>query len=75
MDKSDLTTEEKKALTRMNNAMKILAKRHWFYATAGQLNLMAYDGDGDTVMDGDGFDQDFKVCCIGEGLDIDGGDW
>ena len=77
MDISDLTTEEKKAVTRMGNAMKILAKRHWFYGTAGGLCVMRYDEDGERAFTPDKvmYDQDYHVCNAGDGLDIDGGDW
>ena len=79
LDKSDLTKEEKAAVTRMTNAMKILSKRHWFYGTSGDLCIMRYGEDGDREFAGGGttYNQDFIVCSVGpgEGLDIDGGDW
>ena len=77
MDISDLTTEEKKALTRMNNAMKILAKRHWFFAASGNLLLMRYDENLEHALKDDlgGMDAEYEVCSIGEGSDVDGGDW
>lgn len=77
LDKSDLTTEEKKAVTRMTNAMKILSKRHWFYGTAGGLCIMRYTEDGERAfaLNAATYDQDYHVCNAGDGLDIDGGDW
>jgi len=77
VDKSDLTTEEKKAVTRMGNAMKILSKRHWFFAASSSLLLMRYDENNEHALKDrlGGIDTEYEVCSIGEGLDVDGGDW
>lgn len=76
-DKSDLTKEEKAAVTRMGNAMKVLSKRHWFFAASGNLILMRLSEDGKHALKDKfgGMDQDYSVCDIGPGSDVDCGDW
>lgn len=79
IDFDDLTKEEKAAVKQIDKAMKVLSKRHWFFAASSDLNIMRCASDGGRVLsetgaNHNGMDQTEIAASI-SGYNIDGGDW
>ena len=75
IDYDDLTEKEKEAVKQIDRAMKILSKRHWFFAASSDLCVMRFDENGDRgLCDFGSMDQSMIAASI-TGYNIDGGDW
>lgn len=74
--KFTLDDKEKEALKQMKKALRVLSKRHWFFAQGGTLSIMRVSENGGRAILPEGaMDQDYVVADVGNGFDIDGGDW
>lgn len=67
----DLTKEEVSAIKKLDSAMKVLSKRHWFYSAGGDLNLIRSSDDNynDESVNSE------AVAAKISGYCVDGGDW
>jgi hypothetical protein len=69
----DLTEDEKKAVTSLKRLANRWPKNLWLFSASGTLCVMRTDSNGEKVLDGEGFDQDYIVGTIN--ISNDGGDW
>jgi hypothetical protein len=74
-DKLELTTEEVKAISKLQNATKNFPTTLWLFVANGTIYVMKCNKDGDGLYNsGGGVDQKYIVDTI-TGVTADGGDW
>ena len=69
----ELSLAEKQAIRKLKKVAATWPPTLWLFSGAGTLCVMRYGADGEQVMAGEGFDQDYIVDTIG--ITNDGGDW
>lgn len=71
---TELTFAEKRTIHDLKRIAATWPPTLWLYSASGTLTVMRFGADGEQVMDGEGFDQNFVVDTI-EGIPNEGGDW
>jgi hypothetical protein len=76
-DEVPLTTEEKRAISRLKSVAKIWPESLWLFSASGSLCVMRYKDDGSCPVDessyGGGVMQEYIVDHVD--IENDGGDW
>ena len=69
----ELTLAEKRAIRRLKEVASTWPATLWLLSASATLAVMRYGEDGEQMMDGEGFDQEYVVDTID--IPNDGGDW